>query len=115
MAAEPVSSDAPPAVTWVKIRDVAWQLLTGAVGSIFRYRVTGLAAEAAFFAILSLPPLIFGLAGTIGYFADRYDVAEVDRLQSEVLDLAWGRFVSFSDPDGNAWAVQELPDYGANG
>ncbi|MBA2531497.1 MAG: YihY/virulence factor BrkB family protein [Nocardioidaceae bacterium] len=88
MAAEPVSSDAPPAVTWVKIRDVAWQLLTGAVGSIFRYRVTGLAAEAAFFAILSLPPLIFGLAGTIGYFADRYDVAEVANLKSEVLDLA---------------------------
>jgi catechol 2,3-dioxygenase-like lactoylglutathione lyase family enzyme len=23
--------------------------------------------------------------------------------------LAWGRFVYFSDPDGNTWAVQELP------
>ncbi len=34
---------------------------------------------------------------------------------SEVQDLGWGRFVYFSDPDGNAWAVQELPDYGANG
>jgi len=28
-----------------------------------------------------------------------------------VIDLAWGRFVYFSDPDGNGWAVQELPDY----
>jgi len=26
-------------------------------------------------------------------------------------DLAWGRFVYFNDPDGNAWALQELPDY----
>ena len=26
-------------------------------------------------------------------------------------DQPWGRFVYFSDPDGNAWAVQELPDY----
>lgn len=26
-----------------------------------------------------------------------------------VLDLAWGRFVNFSDPDGNVWALQELP------
>ncbi len=26
-----------------------------------------------------------------------------------VADLAWGRFVSFSDPDGNAWSLQELP------
>jgi catechol 2,3-dioxygenase-like lactoylglutathione lyase family enzyme len=28
-----------------------------------------------------------------------------------VTDLAWGRFVFFSDPDGNRWALQELPDY----
>jgi len=28
---------------------------------------------------------------------------------SDVEDLAWGRFVSFSDPDGNSWALQELP------
>lgn len=26
-----------------------------------------------------------------------------------VADLAWGRFVTFSDPDGNAWSLQELP------
>ena len=28
---------------------------------------------------------------------------------SEVEDLAWGRFVRFADPDGNAWTLQELP------
>jgi predicted enzyme related to lactoylglutathione lyase len=28
---------------------------------------------------------------------------------SEVQDFPWGRFVFFSDPDGNGWAVQELP------
>jgi catechol 2,3-dioxygenase-like lactoylglutathione lyase family enzyme len=28
---------------------------------------------------------------------------------SEVQDLAWGRFVTFADPDGNAWALQQLP------
>jgi catechol 2,3-dioxygenase-like lactoylglutathione lyase family enzyme len=27
---------------------------------------------------------------------------------SEVQDFPWGRFVFFSDPDGNRWAVQEL-------
>ncbi|WP_285116302.1 glyoxalase superfamily protein [Leifsonia sp. fls2-241-R2A-40a] len=26
-----------------------------------------------------------------------------------VNDLAWGRFVDFTDPDGNAWTLQELP------
>ena len=28
----------------------------------------------------------------------------------EVQHLAWGSFVFFSDPDGNAWAVQQLPE-----
>jgi predicted enzyme related to lactoylglutathione lyase len=28
---------------------------------------------------------------------------------SDVQDFPWGRFVFFSDPDGNGWAVQELP------
>lgn len=26
-----------------------------------------------------------------------------------VADLGWGKFVFFADPDGNKWAVQELP------
>lgn len=58
------------------------------VSSCFRYRVSGLAAEAAFFAILSLPPLVFGLAGTIGFVAQRFQVAKVDVLQARVLDIA---------------------------
>jgi predicted enzyme related to lactoylglutathione lyase len=28
---------------------------------------------------------------------------------SEVQEFPWGRFVFFADPDGNGWAVQELP------
>jgi catechol 2,3-dioxygenase-like lactoylglutathione lyase family enzyme len=31
---------------------------------------------------------------------------------SPVADLDWGRFVQFADPDGNTWAVQELPKRG---
>ena len=27
---------------------------------------------------------------------------------SEVQDLPWGRFVFFSDPDGNKWSVQQV-------
>ena len=27
---------------------------------------------------------------------------------SEVQEFPWGRFVFFSDPDGNAWAVQQI-------
>ena len=28
---------------------------------------------------------------------------------SEVQDFPWGSFVFFTDPDGNTWAVQQLP------
>ncbi|CAA9560944.1 MAG: possible lyase [uncultured Thermomicrobiales bacterium] len=31
---------------------------------------------------------------------------------SDVSVLAWGSFVYFNDPDGNSWAVQELPKRG---
>ncbi|HYZ29322.1 MAG TPA: glyoxalase superfamily protein [Thermoleophilaceae bacterium] len=27
---------------------------------------------------------------------------------SDVQDLPWGRFVFFSDPDGNRWAIQQI-------
>ncbi len=27
---------------------------------------------------------------------------------SDVQDFPWGRFVYFSDPDGNGWAVQQM-------
>ena len=29
---------------------------------------------------------------------------------SDFQDFPWGRFVFFSDPDGNAWSVQQIPD-----
>jgi uncharacterized glyoxalase superfamily protein PhnB len=27
---------------------------------------------------------------------------------SEIEDLPWGSFVFFNDPDGNAWAIQQI-------
>jgi catechol 2,3-dioxygenase-like lactoylglutathione lyase family enzyme len=32
---------------------------------------------------------------------------------SDVDDQPWGRFVHFSDPDGNRWALQQLPAWSA--
>ena len=31
---------------------------------------------------------------------------------SEVQDFPWGRFIFFLDPDGNKWAVQQIPPRG---
>jgi catechol 2,3-dioxygenase-like lactoylglutathione lyase family enzyme len=33
---------------------------------------------------------------------------------SDVDEQPWGRFVFFSDPDGNGWALQQLPDWSQN-
>ena len=32
---------------------------------------------------------------------------------SEIDEQPWGRFVYFSDPDGNGWSLQQLPDWSA--
>lgn len=49
-------------------------------------------------------------------------VADIDAARTELVgrgldvgdvqDFPWGRFVFFTDPDGNGWAVQELPARG---
>jgi catechol 2,3-dioxygenase-like lactoylglutathione lyase family enzyme len=28
---------------------------------------------------------------------------------TDVDDMPWGRFIFFSDPDGNGWAIQQIP------
>ena len=28
---------------------------------------------------------------------------------TDIDDMPWGRFIFFSDPDGNGWAVQQIP------
>ena len=91
--AEATSGAQPAARTGGKagLRSVwaaVWRVLGSTVSSCLRYRVTGLAAEAAFFAILSLPPLAFGLAGSIGYLAERFAVTEVASIKAQILNAA---------------------------
>ena len=76
------------ALDWPSWRHSAWRVLSGTVGSCLRYRVTGLAAEAAFFAVLSLPPLIFALAGSIGFVVAHFSHTQVTDLRQNVLDVA---------------------------
>lgn len=76
------------AARWAVARELVWRLFVTTVGSCLRYRVTGLAAEAAFFAVLSVPPLIFALAGAIGFVTDRFSPGQVEEVRTAVLDLA---------------------------
>ncbi|MGZ5398708.1 MAG: YihY/virulence factor BrkB family protein [Nocardioides sp.] len=70
------------------MRETLWRLVVTTFGSCMRYRVTGLAAEAAFFAILSVPPLIFALAGMIGYVSDQFTPAQIADVEAAVINLA---------------------------
>lgn len=45
--------------------------------------------------------------------AARADLLERGVEASEVDEQPWGRFVFFADPDGNRWALQELPNWSA--
>jgi membrane protein len=77
-------------LAWIrKIPATTWKLFTQTIGVCMRYRVTGLAAEGAFFAILSLPPLIFGLAGSLGYIASKwFEVETIQDIKTQIVDLA---------------------------
>jgi membrane protein len=89
MTAEPRETAASARVvgrlrrTWT----VIWRLIVTTVSSCLRYRVTGLAAEGAFFAIVSVPPLIFALAGAIGYVSDQFSPTVVEQVRQAVIDL----------------------------
>jgi membrane protein len=52
------------------------------------YRVTGLAAEAAFFMLLSLPPLVLGLFGGLGYVSGWIGPDAVSRVVVEIQTYA---------------------------
>jgi len=70
------------------IRHALWRLIVSTVAICMRNRVTGLAAEAAFFALLSLPPLIFALAGSIGYVFAQFSDTRIEEVRNKVLDLS---------------------------
>ncbi|MDN5790542.1 MAG: YihY/virulence factor BrkB family protein [Micrococcales bacterium] len=63
-----------------------------------RYRVTGLASEAAFFMLLSLPPLILGLFGGVGYVGASLGPDTVSRFLDAVKEYA-GQFLTQSSID----------------
>jgi membrane protein len=65
-----------------------WRLVVSTVANCMRNRVTGLAAEAAFFALLSLPPLLFGLTGSIGWVVSTFTDQEIGEFKNQVVDLA---------------------------
>jgi membrane protein len=89
MAADSGARDASPALQLLQRgRQALWRVVVQTVATCLRYRVTGLAAEAAFFAVLSLPPLIFALTGSIGYAFQYFTAAQIQDVRHTILDIA---------------------------
>lgn len=75
-----------------------WALIKDTANTCVEYRVTGLAAEAAFFTLLSIPPLLLCLAGTLGYLDDLLGAGTIQKLQQDIITAA-GTVLSSSSID----------------
>jgi membrane protein len=64
---------------------MTWLLLKDTVNSCIEYRILGLAAEAAFFTLLSVPPLMLGLLGLLGYIDNWTDTTTVASIEENIL------------------------------
>ncbi|MEU5434570.1 YihY/virulence factor BrkB family protein [Streptomyces sp. NPDC020719] len=72
----------------VSKRKMAWLLLKDTVNSCIEYRILGLAAEAAFFTLLSLPPLLLSLIALLGYVDGWTNTDTVASINSNILTAA---------------------------
>ncbi|MEH0417537.1 YihY/virulence factor BrkB family protein [Streptomyces sp. B21-083] len=72
----------------VSKRRTAWLLLKDTVNSCVEYRILGLAAEAAFFTLLSVPPLLLSLIGLLGYVDDWTGTDTITSLETNLLEAS---------------------------
>ncbi|GAA4405641.1 YihY/virulence factor BrkB family protein [Fodinibacter luteus] len=69
------------------------RLVVATIRICLRYRVTGLASEAGFFALLSLPPLVLGLFGGLGYLGSALGPEAVEQVRDGINEYA-ARFLT---------------------
>jgi membrane protein len=67
-----------------RLGTLLWGLVVSTTRICLRYRVTGLAAEAGFFALLSLPPLVLGLVGSIGFIGSQLGSEVVNDVRAQL-------------------------------
>ncbi|MBX6391563.1 MAG: YihY/virulence factor BrkB family protein [Frankia sp.] len=65
-----------------------WLVTRRAASNAWRDRVLGLAAEAGFWQLLSLPPLLLALLGAIGYLGDALGADAVNSIRDSLLNAS---------------------------
>lgn len=71
-------------LTWLRGTNL-WSLVKATTMAGVNYRVTGLAGEAAFFALLSLPPFVLGLLGVMGHLSGLIGESTVSEIRDWVV------------------------------
>ncbi|GAA5087653.1 YihY/virulence factor BrkB family protein [Thermocatellispora tengchongensis] len=75
------ASQARASLSWVRGTNT-WALVRATTMAGVTYRVTGLAGEAAFFALLSLPPFVLGLVGILAHLSTALGPATIDEIRA---------------------------------
>ena len=65
-----------------------FRALRTTVSSAWNDRILGLSAEAAFWQLLSIPPLILGVLGSLGYFGGILGAGTLDSIEGQILAVA---------------------------
>jgi membrane protein len=79
-ASPPVPPFRSPAGQWLLVRRTAVEF--------WKDRVLGLSAEAAFWQLLSLPPVLLAVMGTIGYFGPQLGAENLAQVENSILNAA---------------------------
>ncbi|MEU5346718.1 MULTISPECIES: YihY/virulence factor BrkB family protein [unclassified Streptomyces] len=72
----------------VSKRRTTWLLIKDTVNSCIEYRILGLAAEAAFFTLLSVPPLLLSMLGLLVYVDDWTGADTIASVESNLLEAS---------------------------
>jgi membrane protein len=70
---------------WPRLLRVPLQVAGQTVAKAWSDRILGLSAEAAFWQVLSVPPLLIGLLGSLGYLGDVIGTGRVTEIEDKLL------------------------------
>ena len=74
--------------SWPRPARVPLQVLGQTVAKAWQDRILGLSAEASFWQILSVPPLLIGLLGSLGYLGTLIGGASVHQIEDRLLNAS---------------------------
>jgi membrane protein len=65
-----------------------WRLITRTLSKAWKGNLFSEAAEAAFWQVLSLPPLLLGLLGSLGFVAEWFGKDVIDAVEADIIEIS---------------------------